>query len=147
MQKRENMNKYKNKKVEYKGIVFDSVMERDYFREVIEPLKEGVEVKLQPTYVLIPNFEYKGEKVRGITYRADFEIKYPNGKVDVIDVKGFETADFKIKKKLFKYKYGEFNLKIITKRPKCTGKKWIELEELKKVRKRKKREKVRKRPL
>jgi len=44
---------------------------------------------------------------------ADFVIVNNDGTTDVVDVKGFETQVFKIKKKLFEYKYPELSLKVV----------------------------------
>ena len=54
------------------------------------------------------------------------------------DVKGIVLPVFLLKEKLFKYKYPEKTLKVICKAPKYTGLEWIELSELKKIRKGKK---------
>jgi hypothetical protein len=72
---------------------------------------------------------------RKIEYIADFMIL--NTK-EVIDVKGFQDQKFPIKKKLFLYKFREYTLKLLTAAPKYTGLEWIELSELKKIRKGKK---------
>ena len=47
------------------------------------------------------------------TYRADFRYKNRNGIVVVEDVKGYETPEFKIKKRLFEAYFGKL---LITKR-------------------------------
>jgi hypothetical protein len=38
-------------------------------------------------------------------YIADFKVYLNDGSIQIIDVKGFETPDFKIKRKLFEAKY------------------------------------------
>ena len=43
--------------------------------------------------------------IAGITYIADFEIEWADGRVTVEDVKGVETEVFKIKHKLFDHLY------------------------------------------
>ena len=67
---------------------------------------------------------------RAITYKADFEVLGVS-----YDVKGMTLPIFLLKEKLFKYKFPEKKLKVICKAPKYTGKEWIELSELKKIRK------------
>lgn len=106
--------KYHNRKVEYrdpktcKVITFDSEKERDYYlllkdreqRGEIIDLKRQVEIEIQPGFIL-PN----GKKIRPITYRADFTY-YDNidSSVHIIDVKGYKTEIYKLKKKLLAYK-------------------------------------------
>ncbi|CAK0771112.1 conserved hypothetical protein [Gammaproteobacteria bacterium] len=48
-----------------------------------------------------------------ITYRADFRVTYADGHQEIEDVKGMETEIFKLKKKLFDYKYPDLTLKIV----------------------------------
>ena len=43
--------------------------------------------------------------IAGITYIADFEIEWADGRITVEDVKGVETEVFKIKHKLFDHLY------------------------------------------
>ena len=54
-----------------------------------------------------------GTTHRSITYVADFVIENNDGTTDVVDVKGFETQLFKVKQKLFEYKYPDLQLKVI----------------------------------
>lgn len=108
-------NKYKNKKVMVDGIQFDSKKEADYYCR-LKLLKKAGEIKdfgLQPKYELQPAFEKNGEKFRPIIYIADFIITNNDGTTDVVDIKGLETQVFKIKRKLFEYKYPDLNLKVV----------------------------------
>ena len=44
--------------------------------------------------------------MRAVTYRADFEVYYTDGRVEVVDVKGFmKNPVFLIKQKLFMFRY------------------------------------------
>ena len=63
-------------------------------------------IEYQPRYELIP-------KPNLITYVADFLITYPDGRVEVIDVKGMETDVFKIKAKMFRHFYPHLRLVIM----------------------------------
>jgi hypothetical protein len=87
---------------------------------------------MQPRYMLQEAFEKNGKKYRRIDYVADFEIHHLDGSIEVVDCKGFETTDFKIKKKLFEYKYPH-KLSLVTYSKIDGG--WIELEQLAKNRK------------
>ena len=69
-------------------------------------------LELQPHFLLQEAFKKNGRTYRKIEYIADF--KYiENGQVIVEDVKGMETKEFKIKRKLFEYKYPNLELKIV----------------------------------
>lgn len=136
----EKPSKYKNKKVEAYGRIFDSKMELEYYEYILQELENGdiVDYKFQPRFELIPPFEKGGKKYRKTEYVADFIVTYPSGKRIVIDIKGFKTADFKLKEKLFNLNYRSLELKLITK-TKEFG--WIELHDLERVRKQRKKEK------
>ena len=79
----------------FDGIKFRSRLEAFTYRKLKE---NGIEADYELNrYVLIPSFEYEGEKVRACTYTPDFV-----GKGFIIEVKGFSTDSFKIKWKMFK---------------------------------------------
>lgn len=99
--------KYKNRKVEYKGIVFDSIRERNYYMYLEGLLDSGeiTDLQLQVKYELQPSFKASnGKTIRAITYIADFVYKDKDGKEIIVDVKGFRTDVYKLKKKLMLYK-------------------------------------------
>lgn len=125
------MNKYKNKKCEFNGIQFDSEMEMNYYKFLLETYNED-DITIKPRYTLIEKFvDVNGKTIRPLVYEADYGIKGANGLIEkVIDVKGFETSDFKIKAKLFKYIY-KMDLILVTVNPKKFGGGWTTLEELK----------------
>lgn len=100
-------NKYKNKKVEYKGIVFDSVKERNYYMYLEGLLQAGeiTDLQLQVKYELQPRFKAKnGRIIRPITYTADFVYKDKDGKEVIVDVKGYRTDVYRLKRKMMLYK-------------------------------------------
>ena len=109
------MNKYHNRKTTIDGIKFDSKAEAKRYVELKLLQKAGkiTNLELQQKYELQPKYKNnKGETIRAITYKADF--KYiENGKKVVEDVKGMETKDFKLKKKLLEYKYPEIDFRLI----------------------------------
>ncbi|QFG05191.1 holliday junction resolvase [Bacillus phage 019DV002] len=133
-------NKFNNKKVEIDGIKFDSKMEGDYYDHLKQEQRAGrvSHFILQPKYTLQPSFKKRGKLFRAIDYKADFEVHYPNGDYVTIDIKGFETADFKIKRKLFEKAYPQ-ELKLITYSKIDGG--WIETDALKEARKARKKAK------
>lgn len=92
----------------HNGIVFDSITEMRYYRDVLLPRVESGEIRhyeLQKPYELQPKFEREGKTVKPITYVADFCIEYADGREEVIDIKGCPDATAKLKRKLFWYVY------------------------------------------
>lgn len=127
------MNKYKNNKVTYEGITFDSTMERDFYIFLLQRY-EKEEIIIQPKFELQEKFwDREGNTIRAITYTADFQA----GSI-VYDVKGMMTQQGEMRVKMFKYKHKHLYLKVVTKAPKYSGKEWIEINELKKIRKERK---------
>lgn len=105
--------KYRNKKQEVDGRIFDSQKEAQRYRE-LRLLEQGgmiTNLRCQPSYELQPPFDYQGRKIRAITYRADYEYA-ENGKTIVEDVKGFKTKDFILKAKMFQYRYRDIELRL-----------------------------------
>lgn len=135
------MSKYNNKKVVYAGITFDSKAERDYYLYLLDLKQRGIvtDIQLQPSFLLQEKFRKNGKLYREITYKADFEVTYADGHVEIIDVKGMMTKDFAIKRKLFEYKYQSLRLLLVAYSKIDGG--WIELSELKKARSSRKRNK------
>lgn len=104
--------KYHNKIAYYDGIVFDSIKERDYYADVLLPLKWAGEIKsidMQVSFVLQPPFKHGGKTIKGIKYVADFVITYPDGRKKVIDTKGYRTKEYQLKRKMLLYKYPEID--------------------------------------
>ena len=104
------MSKYRNIKTIVDGIKFDSKREAQRYGELKLLVKAGLitDLKLQPKFELIP--KHNGN--RALAYIADFSYA-EDGKKIVEDVKGMETKEFKIKKKLFEYFYPDLELRIV----------------------------------
>lgn len=98
-------NKYKNKKVEYHGIKFDSKKERDYYivLEMMLKNKQITDLKTQVKFELQPSFKFKGKTIRSINYIADFTYT-KDGQLVIVDTKGYKTEVYKLKKKLMQFK-------------------------------------------
>ncbi len=110
------MSKYHNTKIAAAGQVFDSKAERDFFLLCLLPLQQRgtiKEIEFQPRFELQPGFKKNGKRYRPIFYIADFLIKYKNGTEEVIDVKGIRTQIFRIKQKMFEYRYRDKTLKCV----------------------------------
>lgn len=131
------MSKYNSKKTKVDEITFDSKMEAKYYIYLKEQKKNGhiKDFELQPEFILQPSFLKHGKKFLPIKYKADFKVINIDNSIEIIDVKGFTTADFNLKKKMFNYHF-DFPLKLITESKIDGG--WIELDDLKKARKERK---------
>lgn len=129
-----NVDKDREKRT-FGGIIFDSVMEMKYYRDVVCPKVESGEItkyELQKPYELQPEFTYNGKTVRSIKYVADFYIQYADGKEEVIDIKGCPDNTAKLKRKLFWYKYPNIQYLWVTYVKKYGG--WILYDECKRMR-------------
>lgn len=124
------MGKYGNTKIIYNNIKFDSKLECNFYITLLKAKDENKikDFELQPKFVLQDKFEKHGKKYRAITYIADFKIYTNDGLCHIVDCKGMETVEFKIKKKLFLKKF-DMPLHCMTYIAKYGG--WIELEEYK----------------
>lgn len=113
---KEKQNKYHNKKVFYDGYWFDSEKEKKHY--VLLKLLENNgmirDLQLQVKFELQPSFEKNGVKYKAINYIADFVyFDVSAQKKVVVDVKGYRTKEYLLKKKLFEYKYKDVTLKEI----------------------------------
>lgn len=101
-------NKYHNTKVIYNGIKFDSKKEMQRYKELVLLKNEGIisSLELQKKFELQPSYKRNGKTIRSISYIADFYY-YDNVKRQYVveDTKGVKTEVYKLKKKLFEYKY------------------------------------------
>lgn len=149
------MGKIKHIKTEVDNIKFDSITE-SLFYIYIRDNKKQLNIKkyeLQPEFILqekhmvidnkvvIPKNDkelrslqrkFPGCTVQPIKYIADFLIIYNDGTKEVVDVKGIKTADFKIKEKIFNFKYPEYGKLKCMSLYKNSWYEWEELQQLKK---------------
>ena len=104
----EKKSKYSSAKTDVDGIRFDSKKEAEFYAELKLGEKAGEisHLRLQPRYLLQEAFKHEGKHYREIEYVADFEY-IENGETVVVDVKGFKTAVYMLKRKLFLYRYGD----------------------------------------
>lgn len=114
------MHKYRAKKKEYNGDVYDSTAEAD-FAAYLDLLR--IEYERQPIITLQESFKDQHGTCRAIEYQPDFKI----GRF-YIDVKGVSTPDFALKAKMMRHnsRYLECEYRgstlILAKRK---GKRWI----------------------
>lgn len=108
----DRFSKYGNKKTVIDGITFDSKKESERYLMLKDMLKnkEIEDLQLQPKFLLQDSFKYNGKTEKKIYYIADFSYKR-EGKLVVEDVKGKKTDVYKIKRKLFLYKYTDIDFR------------------------------------
>jgi len=107
--------KYHNRRVAYDGYVFDSMAEMHRYQQLVAAQEDGriSDLQVHPRFEVLEEFEdAQGTKVRPITYMADFSYRQ-DGRTIVEDVKGVETKEFKLKEKLFRYRFrGQQNIEL-----------------------------------
>ena len=134
------MNKYNSRKIVLDGITFDSKEEARYYEYLKTKRAAGriQNFELQPNYTLQPSFKRDGKTIRAITYTADFLVYHLDGSEEVIDVKGMETQQGIMRRKMMQYRYPELKLTWICRSLKFGDKDgWIEYDALKKARRKK----------
>lgn len=104
------MNKYGAKKIEIDGITFMSRAEGRYYEHLLDLMHDGVveSFEMQKPYTLLDKFAHPktGKTIRAIKYIPDFEVIYTDGRVEVVDIKGFmKNPVFLLKAKLFMFRY------------------------------------------
>lgn len=103
VKKVKNSSKYRNKKTEVDGIVFDSTKEAKRYKELKLLLKTGHIGLLQRQV----EYELNAGGTHSLKYITDFVyLDARTGKTIVEDVKGFRTKEYRKKKKLMKKVHG-----------------------------------------
>lgn len=103
--------KFRSEKTTVDGVTFDSKAEAEYFC-YLKLLLKAHEVKkfnTQVPYELVPAYERKGKKIRAMVYKADFVVDYADGHTEVVDVKGVQTKEYLLKRKLLLYQHPEID--------------------------------------
>ena len=114
--------KYHNTKTVADGIKFDSKLEAERYKQLKILERAGVirDLELQPSFELIPSFRKNGKTWRKTVYKADFRYILADGdRIIIEDVKGSTaviTDVFRLKQKLFEYKYPELSIRIVTRK-------------------------------
>lgn len=114
--------KYHNTKTVADGIKFDSKLEAERYAQLKILERAGVirDLELQPSFELLPSFRKNGKTWRKTVYKADFRYILADGdRIIIEDVKGSTaviTDVFRLKQKLFEYKYPELSIKIVTRK-------------------------------
>jgi len=106
------VSKYRSKITKIDGIKFHSKKEALRYKELINLKNNGMikDLILQPVFILQEKFKYENKTIRAIKYIADFQwTDSYSGAIIVEDVKGFKTEIYKLKRKLFLYKFPNIN--------------------------------------
>lgn len=108
-----NQSKYRNEPITIDGHRFPSKKEANRYKQLLLLQRAGAisALSLQVPFELQPAFRHPitGKTIRAIHYIADFTYFDSDGKMHIEDVKGsedFTTPEFKLKRKMFIYKYG-----------------------------------------
>ena len=129
--------KFGAKKCYVNDYLFDSIMEAKFYIHLLheQKAKRVKEFSMQETFELQEKFrdQFTKKVVRPITYIADFVILDADDNMTVVDVKGRETADFKLKKKMFQHKFRDVKFECV--RWVAKEEKWLTLDEIKKIKK------------
>ena len=108
MKKSKYNNKITYRIINGEPVKFDSLAEARHYDKLIILAKAHkiTELKLQPKFLLVDTLRVEGHKTMPKRYYiADFSYIQDNQKV-VVDVKGFKTPMYNLKKHLFLAKYG-----------------------------------------
>lgn len=94
--------KYRNVKVDFMNIKFDSKKEAARYSKLLMLQKAGLisEIELQPRFDIVVN------GVKCGFYKADFRITNKDGSVRIEDAKGVKTSTYALKKRLVEAIYG-----------------------------------------
>ncbi len=99
---KQKRSKYRNKKTQYNGKMYHSKKEAKYAEDLDRAMhakhKKDRVVSWEPQvrYDIVVN----GQKI--CTYVLDFLVKYGDGRIEYVDVKGYRTDVYTIKAKLMK---------------------------------------------
>jgi Protein of unknown function (DUF1064) len=104
-----------NERVVIDGYAFDSVNESRRYAELLLLERANVisGMAVHPRYELQAAFsDSAGERHRAIHYEADFSYSM-GGATIVEDVKGHRTEVFKLKEKLFRFRYPSIDFRVL----------------------------------
>lgn len=125
--------KFKNKKVVFEGYKFDSLLEKTYYEHLKDLKGQGIvkDFQMQVPYLLLDGFEYKGDKIRKIVYKADFVVQYTDGHEEVVDTKPSSLQmirpEFKLKRKMLLNKYPDIDFRCITRKGRKPNYEWYQI--------------------
>ncbi len=109
--------KYGAKPTVVDGVRFASKAEAARFRQLrlLEVTGRIFDLRLQPRYELQPAFvDNQGRRWSAIRYSADFAYREPGNPREVVeDVKGARPAVFRLKERLFRFRYPNIDFRVV----------------------------------
>lgn len=108
---RPGKNKYGAKKTMYRGVYYDSKLEANYAANLDIKKKAGLIHKWERQAKV--DLPINGKK--WYTWKIDFKVWITSDRYEYHEVKGAETAEFRLKRDAFKILYPNETLKIIKK--------------------------------
>lgn len=98
--------KYGNKKTIYNGIFYHSQKEAGFAR-TLDALKHAKDPKDRVvSYETQVPFQIEINGIKICKYICDFKVVYADNHTEIIDVKGYKTDIYRLKKKLVEAQYG-----------------------------------------
>jgi hypothetical protein len=88
--------KYNNVSRHYNGRTYDSILEAKVAQELDWRMKAGEIAEIIPQYKI--SLDVNGKHI--CNYYCDFKVIKPDGSVEFVEAKGFETEVYRLKKKL-----------------------------------------------
>ena len=108
------MSKYHNRRVTIDGVTLDSQAEGRRYQQLGVLANAGAiqDLIVHPRYELLPARTIDGRRERALYYEGDFSY-VEGGRRVCEDVKGVETAAFRLKRRLFLDRYPDIELRVI----------------------------------
>lgn len=110
------MSKYHARKTVIDNITFDSQLEANRYCQLMVLVRAGeiYGLTVHPRFELYPKTTHDGKKLRAIVHELDFSYyEEGNPRMIVEDVKGMETAVWRLKYNLFVRRYREIEYRVI----------------------------------
>lgn len=94
-------NKYGAKRTIFNGRQYDSKYEAGVAQELDLRLKAGEIQAVEPQFTVeMPIYREDGVKAFSVKHKIDFRVTKNDGSYELIEAKGFETSDYKWRRKL-----------------------------------------------
>lgn len=93
-------NKYGAKKTEFNGYKYDSKFEASVARE-LELRKQGGDILDYDKQYKVEMWAHRSDGTPGfkVSHKVDFRIHHKDGSFELLEAKGVETADYKMRRK------------------------------------------------
>lgn len=102
-------NKYNAKKTKYNGRLYDSALEAKYAEDLDWLKKAGEVTKITPQFKISIDVN----DVHIANYFMDFRVEFADGRIEMHEVKGMETQIWRMKWRLAKALYPDWNFVLV----------------------------------